>query len=40
MGYEGCRRRNSKKWDRFEDLALYDVLAEEWSPAAASASLP
>jgi ribosomal-protein-alanine N-acetyltransferase len=38
MSYEGCRRRDFKKWDRFEDLALYGVLAEEWSPAAASAS--
>ena len=38
MSYEGCRRRDFKKWDRFEDLALYGVLAEEWYSAAASAS--
>lgn len=33
MSYEGCRRRDFKKWDRFEDMALYGVLAEEWRPA-------
>ena len=33
MSYEGCLRRDFKKWDRFEDLALYGMLAEEWRPA-------
>ena len=36
MSYECCRRRDFKKWDRFEDLTLYGVLAEEWSPAAST----
>jgi [ribosomal protein S5]-alanine N-acetyltransferase len=33
MSYEGCRRRDFKRWDHFEDMALYGVLAEEWSLA-------
>jgi [ribosomal protein S5]-alanine N-acetyltransferase len=36
MSYESCRKRDFKKWDRFEDLALYGVLAEEWSTAASA----
>jgi RimJ/RimL family protein N-acetyltransferase len=30
MRWEGCRREHVLKWDRFEDLAIYGVLAEEW----------
>ncbi len=33
MSYEGCLRQDFKKWERFEDLALYGILAEEWHPA-------
>ena len=33
MSYEGCLRRDFKKWDRFEDLVLYGMLVEEWGPA-------
>lgn len=36
MSYEGCLRRDFKRWARFEDLVLYGVLAEEWSPAASA----
>lgn len=30
MRYEGCRRGHVIKWDRFEDLAIYAVLRDEW----------
>ena len=30
MTYEGTLRGAARKWDRFEDLALYAVLAPEW----------
>ena len=33
MKYEGCLRAHVHKWDRFEDLEVYGVLAEEWSEA-------
>jgi [ribosomal protein S5]-alanine N-acetyltransferase len=33
MSYEGCLRQDFKKWERFEDLALYGIFAEEWHPA-------
>jgi RimJ/RimL family protein N-acetyltransferase len=30
MRWEGCRREHVLKWDRFEDLAIYGVLVDEW----------
>jgi RimJ/RimL family protein N-acetyltransferase len=36
MRCEGRLRRDFKKWDRFEDMVLYGILAEEWPPATPS----
>jgi RimJ/RimL family protein N-acetyltransferase len=30
MTYEGCQRQHVKKWDRFEDRALYGILINEY----------
>ena len=30
MRYEGTLRQALKKWGRFEDVAIYAVLAAEW----------
>ena len=30
MIYEGCRRQHIQKWGKFEDLAMYGILATEW----------
>jgi ribosomal-protein-alanine N-acetyltransferase len=30
MKLDGIQRESVKKWDRFEDLALYAILASEW----------
>ncbi len=30
MKYEGCLHQHFKKWDHYEDLKLYAILAEEW----------
>lgn len=30
MVHEGTHRQATRKWDRFEDLAVYAILAEEW----------
>ncbi|HUV94712.1 MAG TPA: GNAT family N-acetyltransferase [Anaerolineae bacterium] len=30
MTREGCLRHHVKKWDAFEDLAVYGLLREEW----------
>ena len=30
MRLEGVHREAVRKWDRFEDLAMYAVLAREW----------
>ena len=30
MTHEGRERQHVKRWDKFEDLVLYGVLAEEW----------
>lgn len=34
MRYEGCMRQALKRWDGYEDLALYAVLAEEFAAPA------
>lgn len=31
MRYEGTLRQKVRKWNRFEDIALYGLLAAEWS---------
>ena len=31
MAYEGCLRQHIKKWDVFEDLALYGILQSDWA---------
>ncbi len=31
MAYEGCLRQHIKKWDVFEDLALYGILRSDWA---------
>jgi RimJ/RimL family protein N-acetyltransferase len=31
MAYEGTQRDAVKRWDRFEDLVCYAILASEWS---------
>lgn len=37
MKHEGVLRRHQLKWERWEDLALYGALRDEWrAPAAAS----
>jgi RimJ/RimL family protein N-acetyltransferase len=33
MTYEGCLRQHVIKWGRFEDLAKYSILREEWRSA-------
>jgi RimJ/RimL family protein N-acetyltransferase len=30
MSYEGCQRQHVKKWDAFEDLALYGILIDDF----------
>ncbi len=40
MRLEGVHRASVKKWDRFEDLALYAILAPEWTPPARDAPVP
>jgi RimJ/RimL family protein N-acetyltransferase len=37
MRFEGCRREHVRKWDAFEDVALYGILAPDWRPDAAAA---
>jgi len=32
MSKEGIARRHIKKWDKYEDLVLYGLLCEEFSP--------
>jgi ribosomal-protein-alanine N-acetyltransferase len=32
MTPEGIQREAVRKWDRFEDLAVYAILASEWGP--------
>ena len=34
MVFEGVFRDGVRKWDRFEDVAMYAILAPEWSEAA------
>ena len=31
MTYEGTQRQHASRWDRFEDLVLYGILASEWT---------
>jgi [ribosomal protein S5]-alanine N-acetyltransferase len=31
MALEGTQRESVRSWDRFEDVALYAVLAHEWA---------
>lgn len=33
MTYEGCLRRHVLKWGRYEDLAMFGILREEFEPA-------
>jgi ribosomal-protein-alanine N-acetyltransferase len=40
MRLEGVHREAVRKWDRFEDLAVYGVLASEWSAAGGTAPAP
>ncbi len=30
MCYEGCLRQHVRRWERFEDLACFGILREEW----------
>ena len=30
MTYEGCLRQHEQKWGKFEDVAIYGILATEW----------
>jgi ribosomal-protein-alanine N-acetyltransferase len=30
MKYEGCQRQQVKKWDKFEDIAIYGILRSEY----------
>ena len=30
MKYEGCQRQQIKKWDKFEDIAIYGILSGEY----------
>jgi RimJ/RimL family protein N-acetyltransferase len=39
MRYEGTLRQALKKWGRFEDVAIYSVLAEEWKTGAEALNL-
>ncbi len=32
MKYEGCLRRHVRKWGRYEDLAMFGILREEFEP--------
>lgn len=34
MRHEGCLREAVRKWDRFEDMEQYGLLASEWRPLA------
>jgi RimJ/RimL family protein N-acetyltransferase len=36
MRLEGCRREHVRKWDGFEDVALYGILVSDWRAAAAA----
>ena len=38
MQYEGTHRRAFRRWDRFEDVAVYAILAGEWHVAEPTAS--
>ena len=33
MRHEGCLRRHIRKWDKYEDAAVYGILAGEWQAA-------
>ena len=35
MRFEGCRREHVRKWDGFEDVALYGILGSDWRADAA-----
>ena len=40
MQYEGTLRQHSKKWDQYEDMAVYGILKTEWRAVANKLSLP
>jgi RimJ/RimL family protein N-acetyltransferase len=40
MRLEGVLREAVRKWDRFEDLAVYGVLASDWTATGDTASAP
>jgi [ribosomal protein S5]-alanine N-acetyltransferase len=37
MSYEGTFRQSIRKWDLYEDLAMYSILVDEWGAEKASA---
>ena len=34
MRFEGILRQQLMRWDRFEDMAIYGILASDFDPAA------